>query len=129
NVPDLDRFKPSRMPRGQSIMPHMSEVEPDMPPLPRMTQWQAAERTVPRQTVGLLKMPMVAFLGIFLVVSLAAVVQWFGRGPADLAQQAAAPPGSEILDRVGHAPQQSFPAAEQTAQEWPYSSAAQHALL
>jgi len=70
----------------------------------------------------LLKTPMTAFLGVFLVVALAAVVQWFVRGPADLAQQEVASPGPEILDRVGHSPQQSSSAAGQTA-------AAQRALL
>jgi len=122
NVPDLARFEPGLEPRGQSIMPHTGAVEPDMSRLPPMTQWQAAETIVPRQTVGLLKTPMAAFLGVFLVVALAAVVQWFVRGPADLAQQEVAPPGPEILDRVGHTPQQSSSAAGQTA-------AAQHALL
>ncbi len=122
NVPDLDRFEPDIEPRGQSIMPRMGEVELDMPRPPPMTQWQAAETIVPRQTVGLLKTPMTAFLGVFLVVALAAVVQWFVRGPADLAQQEVASPGPEILDRVGHTPQQSSSAAGQTA-------AAQRALL
>ncbi len=115
NVPDLDRFEPDIEPRGQSIMPRLGEVELDMPRPPPMT-------IIPRQTVGLLKTPMAAFLGVFLVVALAAVVQWFVRGPADLAQQEVAPPGPEILDRVGHTPQQSSSAAGQTA-------AAQHALL
>jgi hypothetical protein len=118
NVPDLERIEP----RGQSIMPRIGEVEPDMPRPPPMTQWQAAEPIIPRQAVGLLKTRMAAFLGVFLVVALAVVVLWLVRGPADLAQQEAAPPGPEILDRVGHA-------AGQMAQDWPYESAAQHALL
>src|SRR6266849_5323555 len=117
NVADLDRFEPDIEPRGQSIMPRLGEVELDMPRPPPMTQWQAAETIIPRQTVGLLKTPMAAFLGVFLVVALAAVFQWFVRGPADLAQQEVAPPGPEILDRVGHTPQQSS------------SATAQHALL
>ena len=129
NVPDLDRFASGIEPRGQSIMPRIGEVEPDMPRPPPMTQWQAGEPIIPRQAVGLLKTPMAGFLGVFLVVALAAVVLWFVRGPADLAQQEAAPPRPEILDRLGHAPQQSSSAAGQTAQDGPYESAAQHALL
>src|SRR6266700_5750372 len=56
NVPDLDRFEPDIEPRGQSIMPRMGEVELDIRRPPPMTQWQAAETIVPRQT--LLKTPM-----------------------------------------------------------------------
>ncbi len=129
NVPALARFEPGLEPRGQSIMPHTGAVEPDMSRLPPMTQWQAAETIVPTPAVGLLKMPMAALLSVFLVVALAAVVQWFVRGPADLARHEAAPPGPEVLDRVGRAPQQSFSAARQIAQHWPYESAAQHVLL
>jgi hypothetical protein len=129
NVPDLDRFEPGIEPRRQSIMPRIGEVEPDMPRPPPMTQWQAGEPIKLRQAVGLLKTPMARFLGVFLVVALVAVVLWFVKGPADLAQQEAAPPRPEILDRLGHAPQQSSSAAGQMAQDRPYESAAQHALL